>query len=83
MSFYCIQKWNHAITIIPSASVCMSPQRNFFPGALLSYRDSPFGGVALFPQGRNLGEFEAFGLHQHQTACMCILSSTHNALIAS
>lgn len=54
MSFYCIQKWNHAIKIMPSANVCMSPQRNFFPGALLFYWDSPFGGVALFPQGRNL-----------------------------
>lgn len=63
MSFYCMQKWDHAIKTIPSAIICMIPQRNSFPDALLFYRESPFagvGGVHCFHKVGILWEFETF-----------------------
>lgn len=57
---YCMQKWDHAIKSMPSATICMSPQRNSFPDALLFYRDSPFGKLHCFHKVGILWEFETF-----------------------
>ena len=51
MSFYCMQKWNHAVKATTSTNVCMSPQKEFFfPDALFFYKDSPFGVFHCFPR---------------------------------
>lgn len=55
-----MQKWDHAIKTMPSATIFMSPQRNSFPDALLFNGDSPFGRLHCFHRVGILWEFETF-----------------------